>query len=280
MELVLKSSTILFVALCAVRLLRRQSAATRHLVLTVGLISSLTVPFLGSVLPKWHVGAAGVYGKWVLTPLAEQDGGNSDGISFRGRGQTPFFVNPAPLRQPVPLPLVTVTGIWVVGAGMAGLILAAGGARIRWLTLRSKPLAGIKWESISTEVAHRLNLKRQVRLLRNNRGVLGTWGLLRPRILLPADAETWPDARLRVVLTHELAHIKRFDWPVQILAECARAIYWFNPLFWIACRRLRSESEHACDDVVLNAGFEAKEYAAQLLDLARTLKSSDRKSVV
>jgi TonB family protein len=53
-------------------------------------------------------------------------------------------------------------------------------------------------------------------------------------------------------------------------------VYWFNPLYWLVCRRLKSESEHACDDVVLNTGFDAKDYAAQLLDLARNLKNSDR----
>jgi TonB family protein len=115
-----------------------------------------------------------------------------------------------------------------------------------------------------------------VQLFRNERAVLGTWGFLRPRIFLPHDADEWPDERIHVVLTHEFAHIKRFDWPVQMLAEIARAVYWFNPLFWAACRRLRSESEHACDDVVLNAGFDAKDYAAHLLDLARTLTRSER----
>jgi TonB family protein len=57
-------------------------------------------------------------------------------------------------------------------------------------------------------------------------------------------------------------------------AEVLRAVYWFNPLVWIACRRVRQESEHACDDVVLNAGIDGSEYAAHLLDLARTLKAN------
>jgi TonB family protein len=76
------------------------------------------------------------------------------------------------------------------------------------------------------------------------------------------------------VLTHELAHITRFDWPVQMLAEIARAVYWFNPLFWFLCRRLRAESEHACDDAVLNTGISATDYATHLLELARTLRGS------
>jgi beta-lactamase regulating signal transducer with metallopeptidase domain len=64
--------------------------------------------------------------------------------------------------------------------------------------------------------------------------------------------------------SHEVAHIERCDWLVQVLAEAARTVYWFNPLFWLLCRRLRAESEHACDDVVLNAGINANDYAAAL----------------
>src|SRR5262249_10550659 len=133
---------------------------------------------------------------------------------------------------------------------------------------------GQRWSSAANEVSSALKLKRRVRLARSEPVVLGTWGVLRPRILLPQESETWSDDRIRVVLAHELAHIKRFDWLLQLLAELAVSVYWFNPLFWIVCRRLRSESEHACDDVVVNLGVDPKDYAAHLLELARTLKNS------
>jgi TonB family protein len=99
--------------------------------------------------------------------------------------------------------------------------------------------------------------------------VLATWGLRRPRILLPRDAAQWSAGRLRVVLAHELAHIARSDWLMQLVADLVRAVFWFNPLLWIACTRLRRESEHACDDRVLHAGVAADRYAAHLLALAR-----------
>jgi len=83
---------------------------------------------------------------------------------------------------------------------------------------------------------------------------------------------------MRVVLGHELAHVKRNDWLIQIIAETSRAIYWFNPLFWIACTQLRRESEHACDDAAMNRGgslaIDGPTYAGHVLDLARTLKHS------
>jgi TonB family protein len=103
-----------------------------------------------------------------------------------------------------------------------------------------------------------------------------TWGFVRPRILLPAGATQWSPERRRTVLSHELAHIARHDWLAQIFAELTRAIYWFHPLMWFAAAKLRSESERACDDSVLNSGVDPSHYANQLLELARTLKNAHR----
>src|SRR5688572_27910740 len=97
-----------------------------------------------------------------------------------------------------------------------------------------------------------------------------------PRVLLPRDAETWPDDRIRMVLAHELSHIQRHDWMVQTLADAARAIYWFNPIFWIASSRLRRESEHACDDAVVRLCADGPRYAEELLAMTRALRSEER----
>jgi TonB family protein len=97
-----------------------------------------------------------------------------------------------------------------------------------------------------------------------------TWGVWRPVILIPPDALSWSESRARLVLSHEIAHIARGDWLFQMAAEVLRAVWWCNPLAWMACRRLGRESEHACDDAVLSAGVTAAEYAAELIDIART----------
>jgi TonB family protein len=103
--------------------------------------------------------------------------------------------------------------------------------------------------------------------------LLVTWGHFRPRIMLPASAAHWSEERLRVVISHELAHVRRGDWGTQLAAEVLRALFWFNPLVWITCRRLRAESELACDDEVINGGIEGVDYAGHLLELARVLNS-------
>jgi beta-lactamase regulating signal transducer with metallopeptidase domain len=134
-----------------------------------------------------------------------------------------------------------------------------GVARLRWLTRRAKP-----FDLECTRTG------RQVRVVETDAaGVPMTWGFIRPVLLLPRGAGQWPAGRLRLVLLHELAHIERHDWLAQVLAEAACALYWFHPLVWGAARRLRIESERACDDRVLAAGVAPAEYARQLLEIAR-----------
>jgi TonB family protein len=115
-----------------------------------------------------------------------------------------------------------------------------------------------------------LRLTRPPRLLQSPRITIPvTWGAHRPRILLPAAIAFWSDERIHAVLVHEMAHVRRGDWLLHILAEIACAIDWFNPLCWMARNELRRESERAADDVVVNAGVDGRDYAALLLDIVR-----------
>ena len=125
----------------------------------------------------------------------------------------------------------------------------------------------------AARIASDYRLRRRIRLLQSRAPtMLATWGLIRPKVVLPRDADQWRPDRIQVVLRHELAHVRRHDWMMQMLSELLRAIYWFNPLMWMACARLRRESEQACDDTVLNSGVAGSDYAAHLLDLARTFR--------
>jgi HEAT repeat protein len=97
-----------------------------------------------------------------------------------------------------------------------------------------------------------------------------TWGLFDPVIMLPAVAREWPTERFRVVVLHELAHVKRWDYAWHVVSIVARAFYWPNPLVWTAARRAALDREQACDDRVLELGEAPQAYAGHLVELARS----------
>lgn len=97
------------------------------------------------------------------------------------------------------------------------------------------------------------------------------FGILRPVILLPRQVAAGRDAAaLKLILLHELAHLKRRDLWAQILSSCVIALHWFNPMVWIAARRLRAEAEMAADAHALRCtdAQEAHRFGKMLLGFA------------
>lgn len=89
-----------------------------------------------------------------------------------------------------------------------------------------------------------------------------------PVILLPAGWREWDDWKLRAVLAHELAHVRRGDGRTVVLAAWNRAMFWFHPLAWWMERRLAALCEQACDDAAVRTMGDAPRYAQVLLEIA------------
>jgi len=261
-----KMSLVLGIGLLAAIALRQASAAFRHWVIAAALFCAAAVPVLGLVAPAWTlppapIGAGGPVAEISIT----SDGAlNDDTLSREGQS----------IRMTVPVLnrlSDLVLPMWVVGVGLNLVVMFAGMFRLAKLASRAAVVRSGVWTESLIHVSQVLGVRRPIALLRSDRpDLLVTWGQAFPKVVLPADAADWPDERIHVVLAHEVAHVARGDWLVLIAAELLRCIYWFNPLFWIACTRLRYESEHACDDAVMNAGVEGDVYATHLLELART----------
>ena len=119
-----------------------------------------------------------------------------------------------------------------------------------------------------------LKLRRApVLLVSGQRAMPMTWGIVHPAILLPLEAENWGTAKRRMVLLHELAHVKRRDGLTHLLGKLAWGLHWFNPLAWLGLRKMLAEREQACDDLVVNSGTKAPDYAQQVLEVASRFRT-------
>jgi len=153
------------------------------------------------------------------------------------------------------------------------LKLLAGFAATSMLSRRATKFTDPTLTELFSSLLTEVNLKGRVRLLRSERTSMPiVYGIIRPAVLLPAEAEKWSEERRRMVLLHELTHVTRRDCLTQMLAQLACAVYWFNPFVWVAARRLRVEREQACDDYVLSIGTKPSDYANHLLEIARSMQ--------
>jgi TonB family protein len=268
----IKVAIVVLLALVGVGLMRGRAAAARHWVLAVAVACAIAMPIVTVMVPEWTIAVA-------RAPLSPPD------VAFPSITPTIIPQNEPQRRDRVeaepgrnnPAPsAVTVFGaiatIWAAGAASTGLLLVVGLTRLKRMAAAAQPLDSGPWRRHADEIGRLAGLRRSVVVLQSDHPtLLVTWGCRRPKVILPASARAWTDERARIVLSHEIAHIRRGDWAAQILGELLRAVYWFNPLVWVACRRLRRESEQACDDAVLQSGIDPTDYASHLLELARTL---------
>jgi TonB family protein len=269
MNAALKSSVIFGLAWLAAILLRHRSAAARHLVWTGAAAAVIALPVLSIALPGLHVAGA-----WASLPtgLLFQTAVTSPAATLAATGSSHALASAAVNAAAGRLDWVRIVLVaWAAGAlaGLLQMLLAAVAvARVRHSTT---PFGDADY---CRQLAWSLGIRRGVEVLQAAPGTMPmTFGILRSAILMPADATGWSDERRRVVLLHELAHVRRGDTATHILARTALALNWWNPLAWTAWRQFLKERERATDDLVLQAGARATEYASHLLEVARTMQS-------
>jgi beta-lactamase regulating signal transducer with metallopeptidase domain len=279
-----KATVLLLLGAGVTLFLRRSSAALRHLVWALSCAGVLALPVASALLPNWRVAAwptlavpvafdaAPITGTSVPEPSAQHTVARPAPVAPRVR-ETAIDQGPARFQLSVDWSAL-VLPVWLSGVAVVLLLVAVGMVRIAWLDRVTKPVGDEEWLLLMEELSRELGLHRSVRLLRANAPAMPmTWGIRRPSILLPEEADQWPTERRRDVLLHELAHVKRQDFLIQLIARVACAVYWFHPLVWLAATRLREERERACDDHVLRAGATPSAYATHLLEIARGLRA-------
>jgi bla regulator protein blaR1 len=284
-ELTLRSTLILAVAWLVARALGGATAATRHLVWHSAVLAVLLAPLLAPAVPKFAIprvpmleamqtrspGAVDVPATAETAHLGTSHPSTSLGTAHPG-------TDLGTARTLRTFRTDTVGAVSAAGTIAAALWFSFGWIAAARAARRATP-APAAWQMEINTLRLRLHIAREVRLgiVRGNGSPVAV-GLWRSMVLLPETSRTWDDDRRRMVLLHELAHIRRGDCRVQALAQAACAAYWFNPLVWTAAAHLRSERERACDDEVLRMGAQPSAYAAHLLEIARGVRLSLRPS--
>ncbi|CAM2069701.1 M56 family metallopeptidase [Sulfidibacter corallicola] len=172
-----------------------------------------------------------------------------------------------------PWPAILLS-LWGLGVFLVTTRFAVSLVQLMVLVKRAQKCEGPQWRELAYELAKTYRLKKPLDVRIASRTITPmTLGTLYPMVLLPQEARSWSDERLRLVLIHEIAHIKNKDFPIQLLVHGICALFWFHPLVWLAERHLTREREHASDDWVVFSGYKASTYAQHLLEIARVLRS-------
>ncbi len=271
-ENTVRVSTLLLAAGGVAFLFRRFAARLRYVVWCVAILGALLVPLLTATIPEWDL-------SYLSPGIVTTDAGFADRLSLEKLEAEIFTASPVAGKGTPGLGgtiATAVLALWVTGMIAVLSWLFTGLVRVGRIARRGTSLTGKEWTGVCERAKHELGLRRRVRLVGSDEVATPiTWGIFRPVIVLPDDADRWPEECRHVVLLHELIHVQRFDWFFQVAGQVACAANWFNPIVWIAARRLASEREHACDDDVITSGTRPTRYAEHLLDVAEAMSSPE-----
>jgi TonB family protein len=260
----MKSTAVLAFAWLVAVLLRGKSAALRHVIWCLGFAGLLALPILSVVLPVFSLPIRDVIDvpDFVFKMTAHQQ----HIVAHPGAGRSGY---PETSGGTLGDWRVVLMLVWAAGCTASLAQMIAGWIAIRGLKQRAKRFEARCFNDLATL----MEVRRGVAILETLPGSMPmSAGILQPTIFLPSDAETWCDERLRMVMLHELAHVRRWDGASHLMARTALALYWWNPLAWAVWGEFLKERERAADDLVLRAGAVRPEYAGHLLEIARSMQ--------
>jgi len=163
---------------------------------------------------------------------------------------------------------------WLVPVWMGGVSFFYCYSLIAWMAAtrlkkRGAFPAPLEWQHRLAELVAQLGLRRSVALLESClTDVPVVIGYLRPVILMPVGVMAGLTAgQVEAILIHELAHIRRYDYMVNVLQTLVEGMLFYHPAVWWAGSVMRTEREHCCDDVVVAQQGDACGYAATLARL-------------
>jgi beta-lactamase regulating signal transducer with metallopeptidase domain len=265
-SIVVKATILLGSGLMAARLAGRSRAALRHIIIGAAFGILVMLPII--VASGWRIPVAvpisgSTESLTALTDVLPSPEGRQpahDTVGSGGAETITFsrFSWPGVIRF-----------FWIIGVLAFLLPFGVNLGRLRRLRRNGLPCSALQERAAALAAA--CGIRRRVEVLLHEETpaplMCGFW---RPLIVLPVDARRWNETELRCTIVHELEHVRRGDWIMQLAARAICACYWFHPLVWVAWRQLCLEAERACDDAVI-WNEERTEYADQLVSLARRM---------
>ena len=239
--------------------LRRSAASSRYTVACLALATLVVLPVVTAAMHARELRTSGIRIDLAMPVFVSADGHPVAAIEPAPSGGTGDSYVPAmtltgrwPDKRVEEWSLIAVP-LWLIGVMALSSRLVAG-----WLVVERIKRAAMQpvseaWLSRVTMIANRLRVTRPVRIV-ESAVVSGpiVVGWFRPVILLPASALTGlAPAQLEAVIAHELAHIRRHDYLVNLVQTAVETLLFYHPASWWISRQIRVEREHCCDDVAV-----------------------------
>ena len=285
LQFVWQGAAVAALTAMALMALGRSAADVRYVVASIGLALMLTLPTVSGAQKFQALRAMDEAAQDTpiasITPRAGQlrePGATPRRTAAAPETATPERVLGAPgarrgwlgasIRRIEPL-LPTLILIWILGVTMLSLRLFTGWLWIQRLRTRGVSAASVEWQRMSSRLARRLHISRAITLLESTLVEVPTViGWLKPVVLLPASAlGALSPQQLEAILAHELAHIRRHDYLVNLLQTLVETLLFYHPAVWWLSRRIRIERENCCDDLAVSLCGDPVAYANALADL-------------
>lgn len=196
---------------------------------------------------------------------------HADGKAVVADAEQKLVAGRQPSVEGVRYLLPWLTLIWIAGVSLLSARMLSGVIYARRLKGRGvRPAAG-DWQERANELSRRLLVSQPVRILESTLVHVPTViGWLRPVILLPASAFTGlTPQQLEAILAHELAHVRRHDYLVNVIQIAVETLLFYHPAVWWVSRQVRQEREHACDDWAVALTGDTLTYARALTQMER-----------
>ncbi len=261
-------------------LLKKYSSSVKYKVWNLSLIAILVIPLLSDLGQPLEVDLY-EYDSFVTEQVKTETIVDTETNSIQA-----IKKGTAAVAEKSPISFVEISAIaWLLGILLLAALLIRETIWLRTLLLTGSK-ATVSLHSILLECQRKINLNRRIKILYNKRvNTPLTFGYLRPIVVLPEIAKDWEEEKIKIVLLHELIHIKRNDYLTNLIASLGVIICWYNPLVWFALKQQKAECEKACDEQVLANDIKPTQYASELLKLAEgnhvgTLKLNSMVSIL